>query len=546
MARDVHTTNVETVLPDNTFIYSQTDLKGVITEANQAFADLSGYSVDELLGQPHSIVRHPDMPQEAFADLWKSLKAGRPWQGLVKNRRKDGGFYWVVANASPVRQDGRIVGYQSLRGKPTRQQIQAVSAIYERVRQGDASIRIEDGRAFANYSAVGRRVRGSRFQLQAGWSALLLICLSSMVTILAADHPSHWLHAQIPLLGVGAIIAFAQLATIIPRQLRHISEIEEYLDALLSSGDLRKTFESSRQDNIGRIGRKLNLFISWVQSTVLCINDATAHVRVAADEVARDAKEIRVAAQTQNVNTASIAAAATELELTIREVSQHLQSTQSTVDETGRKATDGATVSQRATDQIQTLAQAVQGAAGDVEALSTSSDEVGAIAGVIREIANQTNLLALNASIEAARAGEAGRGFAVVANEVRRLADRTTEATAKIDSLILNIRNDSERAVGGMRTGAQQVDAGLMLVQDAQHSLTNINDLMSNAVRMVAEIATASSQQTEAMRDISTNISSVASMTEQTVAAVENTTDKIEYLTPMVERVRKAVAQYEA
>src|SRR6266702_3730017 len=108
-------TSVETVLPEGIFIYSRTDLKGRITVANEAFAEISGYSVEEMLGEPHNIVRHPDMPRDAFADMWISLKAGRPGQGIVKNRRKDGGFYWVIANASPVRENGVVVGYQSIR-----------------------------------------------------------------------------------------------------------------------------------------------------------------------------------------------------------------------------------------------------------------------------------------------------------------------------------------------------------------------------------------------------------------------------------------------
>ena len=96
MARNVHVTDVETILPEKAFIYSQTDLKGIIVEANDTFAAISGYAVEEMIGKPHNLVRHPDMPKEAFADLWHSLKQGRPWQGIVKNRRKDGG-YWPIS-----------------------------------------------------------------------------------------------------------------------------------------------------------------------------------------------------------------------------------------------------------------------------------------------------------------------------------------------------------------------------------------------------------------------------------------------------------------
>ena len=116
-------TNTETLLPEGQFIYSRTDLKGVITDANEAFAHISGYQREEMLGQPHNMVRHPDMPPEAFEDMWRDLKVGRPWRCVVKNRRQDGGFYWVVAKASPVRENGQIVGYQSVRTRPSREEV---------------------------------------------------------------------------------------------------------------------------------------------------------------------------------------------------------------------------------------------------------------------------------------------------------------------------------------------------------------------------------------------------------------------------------------
>jgi methyl-accepting chemotaxis protein len=164
---------------------------------------------------------------------------------------------------------------------------------------------------------------------------------------------------------------------------------------------------------------------------------------------------------------------------------------------------------------------------------------------VIREIADQTNLLALNASIEAARAGEAGRGFAVVATEVRNLADRTMKATANIDALIVKIKGDSERAIQGMRSGETQVTRSVAMVGSAREALNGINELMGNAVQRVKEIATSSTQQTEAMNEISRNITQVAAMTGQTEAVVKRTTELMKDLNPMVERVQKAVLQYQ-
>jgi aerotaxis receptor len=533
------------MVPDDIFIYSQTDLKGIIVEANEAFASLSGYSVEEMIGKPHNLVRHPDMPKAAFADMWKSLKAGRPWQGVVKNCRKDGGFYWVLATISPVRgEDDRVVGYQSLRRRPSREQVKAAGDAYRRILNGDSSLLVEDGRVVKDRSAFRRW--SSRPTTQILCAVLLSLFATASGASLAA-----WGNGN-PLLRWTGILAFILsgayavyvLLHTVPHLRRDLEDMEEYLDGMLSTGDLTFPFNVEQQDRSGDIARKLKLMIGWVQSSIQCIDDAMVPVQTGTEEIRSAILEIDEAATAQNMASASVAAASTELDLTIKEVSQHLQETETAVGETGRRAAEGAEVSQRATTRIQELAVSIREASVEVEALGTSSAEVGAIAGVIREIADQTNLLALNASIEAARAGDAGRGFAVVANEVRSLADRTMKATAKIDALIGTIKGDSDRAISGMRTGARQVTDGVALVQEAQGALSGINDLMTEAVRRVSEIATSSSQQTEAMNEISANITRVAAMTEQNVSVVHRSTDLIQTLSPRVDRVRKAVAQY--
>ena len=140
-------TDVEHILSDSDSIVSNTDLKGTITYVNDTFIRISGYSREELMGAPHNIIRHPDMPPEAFADLWRSMKAGRPWTGLVKNRCKNGDYYWVLANATPIHESDQLVGYMSVRSKPEREQIKVVDAAYRLFREGKArNLRIEDGK----------------------------------------------------------------------------------------------------------------------------------------------------------------------------------------------------------------------------------------------------------------------------------------------------------------------------------------------------------------------------------------------------------------
>ena len=129
-------TQKEHHLPEGAFIVSTTDLRGVITSVNQEFINISGFAQEELLGQPHSLVRHPDMPPAAFEDLWRTIKAGNPWQGMVKNRCKNGDFYWVDASVTPVEEKGQAVGFVSIRSKPTKAQIVDAERMYIRARAG--------------------------------------------------------------------------------------------------------------------------------------------------------------------------------------------------------------------------------------------------------------------------------------------------------------------------------------------------------------------------------------------------------------------------
>jgi len=135
MRTNLPVTDVEIQLDDRILIVSKTDLKGRITYINKDFVDISGFSEGELIGQPHNIVRHPEMPVEAFEDMWRDLQAGRPWTGMVKNRCKNGDYYWVLATATPIREDGQAVGYMSVRRKPARQQIEAADSAYRLFRE---------------------------------------------------------------------------------------------------------------------------------------------------------------------------------------------------------------------------------------------------------------------------------------------------------------------------------------------------------------------------------------------------------------------------
>ena len=130
ISRKVYYTAIETPYPDGKLIVSTTDKRGIITHVNKAFVEMSGYTEDELLGAPHSILRHPDMPSAAFKELWDTVNKGEHWQGYVKNLRKDGGYYWVKATVIPNIRQGKVVSYTSVRRKPSRKKVEECTVLY--------------------------------------------------------------------------------------------------------------------------------------------------------------------------------------------------------------------------------------------------------------------------------------------------------------------------------------------------------------------------------------------------------------------------------
>jgi methyl-accepting chemotaxis protein/aerotaxis receptor len=226
-------TNREVFLPEGETIVSRTDPGGRIVFVNKAFIDISGFTAEELIGAPHNILRHPDMPREGFADLWKTIKAGRPWEGLVKNRTKSGDFYWVQANVTPVVENGRITGYISIRMPPARDKVLAAEAAYARLRAGDGrGLGLLDGELVA--STPLSRLRGVWANVT---TRLGVLCAAAVVgtLLLGGLGLQGMLQTQAALETVYAdrTVAAAQLAEVLDR----LHQDTETL--LLAAADLR-------------------------------------------------------------------------------------------------------------------------------------------------------------------------------------------------------------------------------------------------------------------------------------------------------------------
>ncbi|MBS1210507.1 MAG: aerotaxis sensor receptor protein [Proteobacteria bacterium] len=535
-------TQRETVLPEGVFIYSRTNLKGQITEVNKAFAEISGYRPDEMVGEPHNLIRHPDMPVEAFADMWVNLKAGRPWKGVVKNRSKDGGFYWVVANVSPVRENGQIVGYQSVRTPPSREQIAAAERAYQRLKAGDKSLRVQDGRVTRNHSPLVETLLSYQTRL-VGFALLAALC--PIISLLASIFALPWLTALHDIFSVILLASTVyMLVWYFPRAFGRLRTIQDYVEKALKEGNLSATLVPTKNDLIGAIAGRIDTLVSAVRATLQIIEDATREVAEATEEVNRSVESLVVAAAKQSSTTSAAAAGVEEMTVSINAVAEHAVSTQGVAQQAGEQAHAGAVLSDKATSTIKALSSTVARSAETVEQLGSRTEEIGKVAAVIKEIADQTNLLALNAAIEAARAGEQGRGFAVVADEVRKLAERTAKATQEIDHMITRIQTDTVSAVEGMRQSADQVGISVTLVHEAHEALSAINRQMNNTVQMVSEISHSSAEQGSAMGMMAESVEQVARLTEDNLGTARDTEASSHILQTNVGRMRKAVAQY--
>ena len=219
-------TNNEVKMKDGDFVVSTTDLKGRITSVNRTFVEISGFREDEVLGQSHNIVRHPHMPPEAFGDLWGTVKKDKPWTGLVKNRCKNGDFYWVVANVTPIRESGKTIGYMSVRTKPSEDQIRAAEALYAQVREGKAKL-VQDGLV----SRIKNHLASS-VKYQFGAFALLISGVALVLELTVLPHPDGHINWSTVLATLGGVSLFGvyfyrRICTAMKRAVSTLQQIAE-------------------------------------------------------------------------------------------------------------------------------------------------------------------------------------------------------------------------------------------------------------------------------------------------------------------------------
>ncbi len=501
MKNDSSMSSHEYPLADDALIMSLTDPQSHIVYVNLDFIEASGFERAELTGQPHNMVRHPDMPPEAFADMWQTIQGGESWVGLVKNRRKNGGHYWVRANATPIEHNGRITGYTSVRVKPSRQEVEAAQALYQDMREGRAGgIRLHKGLVVRR----GLMAWMSAFQLMPmRWRMRLAVLLAVLIGVLggALGAEMGWFPVWMTLSmlgGLGVLAGCWMLEWQIAAPLDQV--LQEARRA--ASGQPCQGSCLNRVDEVGMLMR--------------AIHQANLNLQALLKDVARHSGTVTTSGTV-------LKQASTDLSGRTENQASALEQTVASMEELTSAVRQNADNAKQATDLAQTASEiAEQGGAAVVQVIDTmrgiqdSSKRIADIIGLIDGIAFQTNLLALNAAVEAARAGQQGRGFAVVAEEVRALARRSAEAAREIKALIAD-------SVGRVEQGTRQVDHAGATMKDVVHGI-------QRATLLIREISLATDEQSGGLAQVSSAALQLEQLTQQNATMVQGISGTAETL----------------
>jgi aerotaxis receptor len=493
MRMNLPVTQREFDYPADQMLVSITDTKGFIVHCNHAFVAVSGYSYEELIGQNHNLVRHPDMPAAAYKDLWSTVGHGHPWTGMVKNRRANGDHYWVQANVTPIMQNGKPKGYMSVRIKPSRQEIQAAEVLYAQMNaareSGKLPFYLQGGQVRHKGLAgllgrVQRLTLTSRLGVALGFMTALGM-LPQLLDLQGLSRPALQLGSM--LFGTTLVMAWFHKSFGTA-----MGAAERFADDLASC-NLTTTVASNVPPPLDSLIRSLRQIQINLQAVVGDVRGEIASFTQSAAEIAAGGLDLSARTESQASSLQQTAASMEEISSTVK----HTAATASQVSVQSERSTAVATQGGAAVHKV--------GLA--MKAIDASSVKVRDIIGMIEGISFQTNILALNAAVEAARAGEQGRGFAVVAAEVRALAQRSAVAAKEIRGLIAQ--------------SAEQITEGTQHMASAGDTIDKVVQSVKEVGELIKQISHATQEQSQGITQVNEAVTQLDTVTQQNAALVE-------------------------
>ncbi|WP_260674918.1 methyl-accepting chemotaxis protein [Comamonas aquatica] len=490
----------EFLVPESELLMSTTDRTGRITHCNAAFTHVSGYAMDELMGQPHNIVRHPDMPREAFKDLWTTIGHGRAWSGVVKNLRKDGRYYWVRAYVTPIMEHGKPVGYMSVRVKPTDNEVRAASALYERLNNGT------QGNAYLHAGSV--RHHGLLNQLgklqRASFTQRLATLLLPMVAVALLFPVMGWTQGWQTGLQAGVLA----LLTALTLYRQHVRVTRPFQDVALLAGDIAGCkLDGALPAYQGR--HPMAFLLERLKQVHVNLRAVVGDARheidgftVMSRQLTQGSTNLAQRTDRQAQDLQETAAAMEQLSATVANAQQSTEEVKVHSEQSAQLAVQGG----KAMEEVGAL----------VQGMAQSSQQMGHIISTIESIAFQTNILALNAAVEAARAGEQGRGFAVVAGEVRALAQHSAQAAGEIRQLIAQ--------------SSEQMDQSARHMQQAGHTIHQAVNSVTQVSALIHSVVTATREQTQGIAQVNDALNDLDAVTQDNARLAEESAHSAQHM----------------
>lgn len=490
-------------------LISTTDLQGIITYANPQFCEVAGYTAEELIGRPHSIVRHKDMPPAAFADLWSHAKDSKPWMGMVKNLCKNGDYYWVQAYVTPLYDaNGAKVGYQSVRTRPTDEQIERAEKVYRKINSRSKAPNLKPKSASASLSTT----------------ALFF----SMLVLAAGFLP---LADPFPVVVQGILLAV--LIALIWKGTSAFKDISKTADEIYPNR-LAQYVMTPYMNEVGASELSSRMMQARLKTVIGRVEDSIDTLNSFVDKTHESLAQTSQGIEQQNIETDMLASAATEMSATAHEIAENTSQTSHATRHAASLAEQGKDIVAEMIDGIRDLVSEVQSAAESSGELKNKAIAVQQVVNIINDIAEQTNLLALNAAIEAARAGEQGRGFSVVADEVRVLAQRTRESTDEIRETIDAIQQQVDTTVNAMQRCGSNAQANIERAESVGSSFDSVNGAMLDITDRSTQVAAASEEQSAVAEEVSRNITNIREISAENNAIAQSTNESSKELSNLV------------